>query len=140
MKKLSTFLSCVGFVIQYLVPIAMFGDIVPYTQESVGKCLTGMGYVAIGLVLFFAYKKFNGWLLQKPKSIKRAILLCIPAFVVWLAVDLGINAIITFLLTFAKYWSEILIFIILGSLCKILSEAVVSGEETKKQKEEGAEA
>ena len=66
MKKLATIFQFVGFIIHYLVPVIVFGDIVPYTKESVGKCLTGMGYIAIALVLLFIAKKFKEWLLTQP--------------------------------------------------------------------------
>ena len=132
MKKLATLFQFVGFAIQYIIPIAIFGDIVPYTAEGVGKCLTGMGYVAVALVLFFAFKKAKEWLLQKPKSIKRALLLSIPALVWWLAIYLGLEFLSSFMLTFANYWDKGILFIILGRGCYVVSEALSAEEGVKK--------
>ena len=130
MKKLATLFQFVGFLIQYLLPLIFFGDIVPYTKDSVGKCLTAMGYVAIALVLYFVGKKFKEWLLQRPKSIKRALLLSVFPVVWWLAIFIGVDFISSFVVKFSHYWSSVLIFILLGRGCYVVSEALSSmGED-----------
>ena len=133
MKKLATLFQFVGFLIQYLLPVIFFGDIVPYTKDSVGKCLTGMGYIAIALLLFFVGKKFKEWLLQKPKSIKRALILSVFPLVWWLAIMLGLDFVSSFVLKFSNYWASVLIFILLGRGCYVVSEALSSmGEDVDK--------
>lgn len=129
MKKLATFFQFAGFSIQYLFPIAIFGDIVPYTKDSVGKCLTGMGYIAIALVLFFVAKKLKEWLLQRPKSIKRALVLSVFPIVWWLAILIGVDFLSTFVLKFANYWDNVIVFILLGRVCYVISEALTAEEE-----------
>lgn len=131
MKKLATLFRFVGFAIQYLVPIAIFGDIVPYTAEGFGKCLTGMGYVAIALALFFATKKVKEWLLQKPKSIKRALLLSVFPIVWWVAIFIGLDFVSEFMLKFSNYWDKVILFILLGRGCYVLSEALSAEEGVK---------
>lgn len=133
MKKLATLFSILGFMIQYLFPIALFGDIIPYTQDNVGKALTGMGYVAIALVLYFVTKKVKEWLLRKPKSIVRALILSIFPIVWWAAILLGVDFASSFLLKFANFWDKVIIFILLGRGCYVLSEALSSGEEGVKE-------
>lgn len=133
MKKLATLFQFVGFTIQYLLPIIIFGDIVPYTKESVGRCLTGMGYVAIALVLYFIAKKFKEWLLQKPKSIKRALILSIFPIVWWVAIFIGLDFVSGFLQTFSNYWDKVILFIVLGRGCYVVSEALVNTEEGAKE-------
>ena len=129
MKKLATLFNLVGFVIQYLVPVIIFGDIVPYTKESVGKCLTGMGYIAIALILLFVAKKFKEWLLQKPKSIKRALILSVFPVVLWLAVMLGLDFLSAFIMKISAYWDKVIVFILLGRGCYVVSEALTSAGE-----------
>lgn len=133
MKKLATLFQFVGFTIQYLLPIIIFGDIVPYTTESVGKCLTGMGYVAVGLVLYFICKKFKEWLLQRPKSIKRALILSVFPIVLWAAVFIGLDFVSDFLQKFSNYWDKVLLFIVLGRGCYVISEALANSEEGAKE-------
>jgi hypothetical protein len=134
MKKLATLFAFLGFAIQYVVPILLFGDIVPFftTKEAIGKCLSGMGYVAVGLVLFFALKKIKEWILQKPKSIGRAIILSIPAIVWWVAIFLGLNFVTEAIVKFSNYWAYIIIFILLGRGCYIISEGLSVEEGAKK--------
>ena len=129
MKKLATLFQLVGFIVQYLIPIALFGDIGPYTKEGIGRCLTGMGYVAIGLVLYFCIKKFKEWLLQKPKSIKRALILSVFPIVIWLAIMLGLDFLSAFILKISTYWDKVIIFILLGRGCYVVSEALSNTEE-----------
>lgn len=124
MKKLATLFSIVGFTVQYLFPIILFGDIVPYTRDGIGKCLTGMGYIAIGLAVYFASKKVKEWLLHKPKSIARALLLSVFPIVWWLVIMLGADFVIGFLLDFSNYWDKVILFIILGRGCCVVSEAL----------------
>lgn len=133
MKKLANLFAFLGFAIQYVVPILLFGDIVPFitTKEAVGKCLTGMGYVAVALVLFFALKKVKEWILMKPKSIKRAIILSIPAVVWWVAIFLGLNFITDAIVKFTSYWEYVIIFILLGRGCYIISEGLSAEEGAK---------
>lgn len=129
MKKLATVFQFAGFVVQYLIPIVLFGDIVPYTKEGVGRCLTGMGYIAIGLVLFFCFKKFKEWLLQRPKSIKRALVLSVFPIVWWVAIMLGLDFLSVFVLKISNYWDKVIIFILLGRGCYVASEALADTEE-----------
>lgn len=124
MKKLATFFSLVGFAVQYLFPIILFGDIVPYTKDGLGKCLTGMGYIAIGLAVYFASKKVKEWLLQKPKSIKRALLLSVFPIVWWAVILLGADFLSAFMLDFSNFWDKVILFIILGRGCCVVSEAL----------------
>lgn len=133
MKKLSTLFSWVGFAIQYIVPVVLFGDIVPFVTNdvTVGKCLTGMGYIAIAIILFFAFKKIKEWLLQRPKSITRALLLSIPSVVWWVAIFIGLDFLTSFMLTFAEFWHKVIIFIVLGRGCYIISEALCEEEGAK---------
>lgn len=131
MKKLSTLFSIVGFAIQFVAPVLLFGDVIPYTQESVGKCLTGMGYVAGAVLLFFALKKAKEWLLQKPKSILRGILLSLPSIFWWVAIFLALDYVRAFTLTLTEYWVKVIYFVVVGRICYIISEALEAEEGAK---------
>lgn len=132
MKKLATTFAFVGFIIQYIVPIVIFGDLVPFTRDGIGKCLTGFGYIAIALALFFATKKLKEWILQKPKSIMRGIVLSVFPIVWWFMVLLCVDWVGAFLFEFSNYWSEVLIFILLGRGCSVVSEALSATEGSVK--------
>ncbi len=133
MKKLAKLFEVLGFVIQYLVPIFLFGDIIPFTttKDVVKGCLTGMGYIAIALALFFVMKKVKEWVLQKPKSLKRAIVLSIPDILWWGAIYIGLDFTTDFMLKISRYWSGVIIFILLGRGCAMISEALSAEEGVK---------
>ena len=131
MKKLATFFSLAGFAIQYLLPIIVFGDIVPYTKEGWGRCLTGMGYLAVALALYFVSKKVKEWLLQKPKSIKRALFLSLFPVVWWVVVFIGVDFLTEFTANFAAFWDKVIVFILLGRGCSVVSEALVEEGDKK---------
>lgn len=131
MKKLSTLFSIVGFAIQFVAPVLLFGDVIPYTQESVGKCLTGMGYVAGAVLLFFALKKAKEWLLQKPKSILRGILLSLPSIFWWVAIFFALGYVRAFTMTLTEYWVKVIYFVVVGRICYIISEALDAEEGAK---------
>ncbi len=133
MKKYATFFSLAGFTIQYLIPIFLFGNIIPYTRDGVGRCLTGMGYIAIAIALFFASKKAKAWLLQRPKSIKRALVLSVSPIVWWMVILLGVDFLSTFLYSFSVYWDKVILFILLGRTCYVISEALLVEEEGVKK-------
>ena len=132
MKKLATLFNFAGFIIQYLFPIVLFGDIIPYTKEGIGRCLTGMGYIAIALVLYFCCKKLKEWLLQKPKSLKRALILSVFPIVWWAAILIGVDFVSEFVLKFSNYWDKIILFILLGRGCYVVSEAISAEEGADK--------
>ena len=129
MKKLAILFNLAGFAIQYLLPIFLFGDVVPYTREGLGRCLTAMGYIAIGLVMYFCSKKIKEWLLQRPKSIARALLLSIFPIVWWVAILFGLDFLGEFVLKISNYWDKVIVFILLGRGCYVVSEALSNTEE-----------
>lgn len=132
MRKLATVFSCVGFIIQYVFPLALFGTVVPYTHTGIQKGLTAMGYIAAGIMAYILSKKLKEWLLQKPKSLKRALALSVFPVIWWLLIFLCLGWISSFLLTFSNYWDKVIIFILIGRGFYVLSEALYNvGEETK---------
>jgi hypothetical protein len=126
MKKLSIALSLVGFIIQYIFPILLFGTVAPYTHGALRKGLTVVGYCVIGVVVFIVSKKLKEWILAKPKSLWRGIILSIFPVVWWLLIFLCLGWLSTFMLTLARYWNKIIIFIIVGRCFYIASESVAN--------------
>ena len=128
MKKLSTLFSFIGFMVQYVAPLILFGDVIPYVKDNVGRSLTCMGYIALGIFLFFVSKKLKEYILSKPKSIVRAVILSIFPIVWWLILFIGMNWFSVLLLKVATYWKNIIYFIIVGRMFCVASEAVCNIE------------
>ena len=135
MKKLATLFSCLGFIVQYIVPIALFGNVIPYTHEGLAAGLTGAAYIAVGLILFFLTKKFKEWIFQRPKSLWRGLILSLPAIIWWLVIYLALGWISTFVIEFSQYWGSIILFIILGRGLYVLSESMHNIASDKEESE-----
>lgn len=121
-------LPCAGFVFQYIIPIILFGNVIPFTHGAFKAGLTATGYLAIGLLAFIIVSKLKEWLHNKPKSLTRGILLSIFPVSIWAVVNIGIEAVYRFLASFVGYWHYIIIFIIIGRLFYIADEALTAKE------------
>ena len=126
MKKLSTVMNLLGFIIQYIAPLLLFGSVVPYTHDALEKGLTGMGYIAIGVLVYFISKKLKEWLLGKPKSLWRGLILSIFPIVWWLLIFLCLGWLSSFMLSLSHYWDKVIIFILVGRAFYVASETVIN--------------
>jgi hypothetical protein len=129
-KKLSTVFNFIGFTIQYIVPILLFGNVIPYTHDGIKAGLTGVGYIALAVLLFFSSKKLKEWILQQKKSVWRGLVLSIFPIVWWLIIFLCLGWLSRFLLTFTQYWDKVIIFIIIGRIFYVVSETISEGGVT----------
>ena len=59
MKALRTVLYFLGYLFQYLMPIILFGIVVPYYRGTMNQGMTGAGLVALCLALFITYRKIE---------------------------------------------------------------------------------
>lgn len=137
MKILEKVLSLVGWGVMYIVPLLLFGKVMPYTHEALPAGLTAMGFVALGVLVLMVTKKLRDRVLSMPKSLKReAILLAFP--VAWWAIlYFALDAILVLLTNISAYWSKNILFIILGGLLCCISGAMAEdhGEKTEKNGE-----
>lgn len=129
MKKLSTLFSLLGFMVQFVAPLFLFGDVVPYVKDNIGKSLTAMGYIAIGILLFFVSKKLKERVLSMPKSTVRGVILSIFPIAWWIIFFLGMGWVSEFLLKIATYWKNVIYFIVVGRLFYVASETVCNIEQ-----------
>jgi hypothetical protein len=117
-------------VFQYIIPILLFGNVVPFTHGTVRAGLTVAGYIAGGIMLFIVMNKAKEWLHSKPKSLARGITLSLFPIAIWFVINIGLNGVYNFLISFIKYWHYIIIFIIIGRIFYIADEAMCE-KETK---------
>lgn len=122
MKVYSYILSGIGFIFQYIIPIILFGNILPYTHKSQG--LTVIGFIAVAIVVLLISGKLKEKLHDMPKGLVRALLLSLFPIAYWLLVKIGINYILNLFMALAKYWGYIIIFILIGRLFYVLSEVI----------------
>lgn len=124
MKIYSYILSCIGFIFQYIVPIVLFGNVIPYTHESLEAGLTVMGYIAIAITVLILSGKLKDKLHEMPKGLVRALLLSLFPLAYWLIVKIGINYLLNLFVALAQYWGYIIIFILIGRAFYVISELI----------------
>ena len=124
MKVWSNILSSIGFIFQYIIPIVLFGNVIPYTHESLEAGLTAMGYIAVAITVIIISGKLKGKLHEMPKGLVRALLLSLFPIAYWLIVKIGVNYLLNLFVAIANYWGYLIIFIIIGRLFYIISEIV----------------
>ena len=124
MKVLKNALFILSYLLQYIMPIVLFGGVVPYTHGELGAGLTGAGVIALCLVLFLLYRKVKEFIKDKLTGVAQALLLSVFPISMWVTVGKGIYGVISFVNTLVDYWWTALIFIILGRVCAIAGEAL----------------
>lgn len=125
-KILKLLLPCVGFLFQYIIPIILFGNVIPFTHGAVQAGLTASGYIACGVLLFILIRKLKEWLHGKPKSLTRGIILSIFPIVIWLVINFALGAVSRFLASFISYWHYVIIFIVIGRMFYVMDEAMTA--------------
>ena len=130
-KWIRLILKILGFAFCYVLPILLFGDVIPYTQDGVAPGLTKMGFIAIGVIFVILGKKLRDKCVRMENGIVRALILSVFPIVAWLIIQLGIKWILPMINSIAEYWLRIIIFIVIGRACYILEEALVSKEVLK---------
>lgn len=124
MRIYSHILSVIGFIFQYIVPIVLFGNVIPYTHESLEAGLTVMGYIAIAVLILILSGKLKEKLQHMHKGLVRALLLSLFPIAYWLIVKIGINYLLSLFVALTQCWGYIIIFILIGRLFYILGEIV----------------
>lgn len=138
MKWVQRLLRVCGFLFQYIVPVLIFGRVVPYTHGALAAGLTRAGYFAGALVLYIIARKARESILEKPKGAVRGILLSLFPLAFWLIVNAGAGWLVGIATALAEYWKNILIFIIIGRLFYI-GEEIISASLTDDRQSTGKE-
>lgn len=122
-------LPCIAFIFQYIIPVLLFGNVIPFTHGAVKAGLTASGYIAGGVLLFIIINKVKEWLHSKPKSLTRGIILSIFPIAIWTVINVALGAIERFLASFISYWHYVIIFIVIGRIIYVVDEALTAKEE-----------
>ena len=130
MRWLRYAFSFLGFVFEYVIPLLLFGGVIPYTHEGVAAGLTKMGYIAIIVFLLIVGKKIKEKLLTREKSLPRGAILSVFPIAFWLVINFGIEWVVGFIDSLSLYWDRIILFIVLGRLF-YTAEETMHAKETK---------
>lgn len=131
MKHLKRAFLALGFLFEYLFPLILFGDIVPYTHGTLKAGLTKGGFFALGLLVIFISKRAKTHIAKMKNAIVRESILSVFPVLLWVLVYFGLNAIVSTVASLSLYWNKVIIFIVLGRLCYIISGAFEEREDEK---------
>lgn len=124
MKIFSNIMAFFGFIFQYIIPIILFGNVIPYVHGSLSAGLTVMGYIMLGVIVLIISKKLQHKLLKMPKGLVRALLLSLFPVAYWLILKIGIDYTLNLMISIARYWGCVIIYIVIGRLFYIISEII----------------
>lgn len=132
MKWCKRLLLCLGFTFEYILPILLFGGVVPYTRDTVEAGLTKAGYIALALIALILIRKAKEKIITLPKSLARGAVLSLFPLIVWVVVNVGLSWCLSAIESLCLYWDRILLFVVLGRVFYIMEEALTERESKEK--------
>ena len=127
LKKIATInnlLLFLGFTCTYIAPIVLFGEVIPYTRESLGAGLTKAGYIAVAILTLIICKKIKEKIITYPKSLKRGLILSVFPISYWIVANIGVDYILNFFTSVSAYMDRIIVFIVIGRLFYCAEESL----------------
>lgn len=123
MKKTSILFRALGFTFEIILPILLFGLVVPYYHGTLEAGLTGFGYLALIVLALVVGSKIKKGVEKLPKSLFRGIILAIFPLVGWLIVAIGADYLGRFMLSFISFWDKTLAFVLIGRIFYLIDES-----------------
>lgn len=117
-------MALLSFSFQYLIPLILFGGVVPYTHDGISAGLTTMGYVAVGVLCFIIIRKLKESVLNQDKSLLRGLLLAVFRIVPYVLIGLAGSWLCGFISRLVAFWWDMLIFVALSCAFTIIEEAL----------------
>lgn len=120
MKHIYRIFYILSFLCTFVIPLAMFGGIMPFFHGDTG--LTAVGYAAAALLLVVVLIKITGRIKQMKHGALRGALLCLPRAGIYIAIWLGIRYMSSFIGSVSGYWIKILPFIVVGCVLGVMAD------------------
>ena len=133
MKWIYRSLILLGFTFQYIIPLILFGGVIPYTHDGIAAGLTKMGYIAIAVGILIVCSKLERKLEALNDGILKELLKSIFPIGKWLIVGFALSWVTDFVDNLTSWWWDMIIFIIIGRLFYIAASefrrrSVTNGE------------
>lgn len=129
MKALKIVLFTLSYIFSGVMPIILFGLVVPFTHGEIKAGLTGTGFVALCIILIMTYSKVKEKIKERIPGIVEGLIVAVFRVSIWLVLGIGIKKIMAFVNLMIDYWWISFIFIILGSLLFVGAKAITTAEE-----------
>lgn len=122
LKLLAFALYAVGFTFQYTLPLVIFGTILPYTKEDIGRGLTTAGVVALLIICIAITRRLKKRVHEWKRGAARALVLVAFKIVPILLITLFMRWFEPLVLAIIQYWYRMLILFAVGWGFDVLAE------------------
>lgn len=113
MKWVYRILYVIGFVLEVVVPICLFGMVTPLVHTETKDSLTAIGLIVAIVFVCILLSKFKGMVREWKKGVLRALLLAVIKAVPVIVLCLALYFILPIIVRFSEYaWRIVPIFVI----------------------------
>lgn len=139
MKHLARTFAVLGFIFQYLIPIALLSTVVALTHGGKKAGLTVAGILCLCVLVIIILGKLKNRILLMKNQITKQALLSISPLVIWAVGYFAIKYLSSAIGDISGYWLKIAPFILIGRGLYITS-GVFKNEQTEKEEAEKEQA
>jgi hypothetical protein len=122
MKILSKVFYVLGFILEYVIPILLFGFVTPLVHGKLDEGLTTVGIIAVAALALILLGKIKTAVLEWDKSLFRAIILSAIKAVPIIVIALALNWLGPFIDTLTTYMWRIIPLFIIGCFFDMAAE------------------
>ena len=121
-KLLAFALYAFGFTFQYTIPVIVFGSIMPYTKDDIGRGLTTVGILAVLVMCAAIAKRLKKRVYEWKRGAPRALVLVAFKVVPIILVTLFMRWLEPLVYSIIHYWYRMLIFFGIGMAFDVFAE------------------
>lgn len=122
MKWISRICYLIGFVLEYILPICLFGLVTPLVHGKIEEGLTTVGALAVVVLAFILIGKIKSAVKEWKKSLLRAIILALLKAIPLIAFALVIHYLSPFIDRLQEYLWRIVPIFCAGLIFDVLGE------------------
>jgi len=135
MKHLARIFAVLGFIFQYLCPLALIATVTSLTHEGTKAGLTTAGILCLVVLALVLLNKLKNRVLLMKNNIVKQSLLSVSPFAIWGLGFLVIKYLSESITTVSAYWIKIAPFILIGRLLYIVS-GIFKNEQIEREEQE----
>lgn len=126
MKVLPKVFYVIGFVLEYAVPLLLFGFVTPLVHGKLDEGLTTVGIIAVAIFGFILLGKVRGAVKEWDKGICRAVILAFIKAVPLILLSIFTSWLSTFIVALTTYLYRVIPLFILGCIFDMTAEYLES--------------
>ena len=130
MKILAKVFYVIGFVLEYVIPILLFGLVTPLVHGKIDEGLTTVGIIAVAVLALILLGKIKAAVLQWDKGLLRALILAIIKAVPIVIIAIALNWLGPFVEKLTTYMWRVVPLFIIGCFFDMTGE-VLDAKEAK---------